>query len=97
MNEVYNKFKSRKFWIAIAAILASIGASISGLVIGKYDLTMVGTICVVISSSIYSAVNAYQNVAFYEIDNAASPTVIQHEYPDMETIGVTYTNETGEG
>lgn len=54
-----NKFLSRKFLLAVAAFLASVGAGITGLVINNYDLTVVGAICTILSSGIYAACEAY--------------------------------------
>lgn len=59
MNNKTN-WKSRKFWISVAAFLASIGAGITGLVIKEYDLTTVGVLCSVFAAGIYAACNAYQ-------------------------------------
>lgn len=59
-NEVINmKLKSRKFWMAVAAFLASIGAAITGLATADKRLTMVGFICTTLSSGIYCAAEAY--------------------------------------
>ena len=38
------KFKSRKFWLSVAAALASLGAGISGLVVGNEKLALVSNI-----------------------------------------------------
>ena len=48
------KLKSRKFWIAVAAFLASIGAGLAGIA----DPT-VCTLCCVLSAAIYAACEAY--------------------------------------
>lgn len=48
------KLKSRKFWIAVAAFLASIGAGLAGVA----DPT-VCTVCCVLSAAIYAACEAY--------------------------------------
>lgn len=54
-----DKLKSRKFWICVAAGLASLGTGISGLVIGNQTLALVGGILVVVSSSIYAFCEAW--------------------------------------
>lgn len=82
MNEVYSKLKSRKFWITIAAMLAAIGTGVSGLVVGHYDLTVIGAICMVISSCIYAVANAYQNAAYI---NANAPDQIV-QYTPADTV-----------
>lgn len=53
------KLKSRKFWLAVAAFLASIGSSIAGLVSHNEILAAVGITCTVLSAAIYAAAEAY--------------------------------------
>lgn len=53
------KLKSRKFWLAAAAFLGSIGTSIAGLTIGIPAITITGTICSIVSAGIYAAAEAY--------------------------------------
>ena len=53
------KLKSRKFWVCVAAILASLGTGISGIVVGDQSLAIVGSILTVISAAIYAGVEAF--------------------------------------
>ena len=53
------KFQSRKFWLCVAAALASLGTGISGLVQGNEKLALAGGILLVISSSIYAFCEAW--------------------------------------
>ena len=53
------KFNSRKFLISLAAFLASLGGSIGGIVTENHTLTIVGTVCTVLSAAIYAACEAY--------------------------------------
>ena len=53
------KLQSRKFWLCVAAALASLGTGISGLVQGNETLALAGGILLVISSSIYSFCEAW--------------------------------------
>ena len=46
------KLTSRKFWICVAAMLASIATSISGLHSGNEVIATIGVICGVISAAI---------------------------------------------
>ena len=57
------KLTSRKFWISVAAFLGSIAVSISGIVTGEKWVTIVGTVCGVLSAAIYAAVEAYVDAA----------------------------------
>lgn len=53
------KLKSRKFWLATAAGLASVGASIAGLASANEAVATVGLVCTVTSAAIYAAAEAY--------------------------------------
>lgn len=52
-------YKSRKFWISVAACAASISTSIAGLATDNQTITTVGIVCGVVSAAIYAAVEAY--------------------------------------
>ena len=54
-----SKLKSRKFWMSVAAFLASIGASIAGIATESKAITVTGIICTMLSSAIYAAAEAY--------------------------------------
>ena len=48
------KLLSRKFWICVAAFLGSIATSISGIVTDNQTITIIGTVCGILSAAIYS-------------------------------------------
>lgn len=48
-----NKWTSRKFWLAIATFLGSIGTSIAGLAIDNKYIATVGIVCSVVGTAIY--------------------------------------------
>lgn len=54
-----NKLTSRKFWICVAAMLASIATSIAGLQTGNTTIAAVGTVCGIISAAIYAFCEAW--------------------------------------
>jgi hypothetical protein len=54
-----SKLKSRKFWMCVAAFLASIGASIAGIATDNKAITVTGIVCTMLSSAIYAAAEAY--------------------------------------
>lgn len=54
-----SKLSSRKWWMMLAAVLASLGTGISGIVAGNQTLTIAGSILCVISASIYAGAEAY--------------------------------------
>ena len=53
------KLSSRKFWICVAAALASLGTGISGIVAGNQTLAIIGSVCTVISAAIYAFCEAW--------------------------------------
>ena len=53
------KLQSRKFWLTVAAVLASLGTGITGIVQGNETLTIIGSVLTVISAAIYAGVEAY--------------------------------------
>lgn len=54
-----SKWTSRKFWISVAAFLASIATSISGFAVANSTIATVGIVCGVIAAAIYAAAEAY--------------------------------------
>lgn len=58
MNDLTRKLSSRKFWISVAAFLGSIAVSVSGIVTGEKWVTIIGTVCGVLSAAIYAACEA---------------------------------------
>ncbi len=57
--DLKQKLLSRKFWLALSAMLASLGTGISGIVAGNQTLAIVGAVLTVISSSIYAFCESY--------------------------------------
>lgn len=53
------KLTSRKFWICVAAFLASVATSIAGITTDNQTILAVGTICGVLSAAIYAGAEAY--------------------------------------
>lgn len=54
-----DKLTSRKFWICVAAMLASIATSISGITTANQTVTIIGTICGIASAAIYAFCEAW--------------------------------------
>lgn len=59
MNDLIRKLTSRKFWVAVAAMLASIGTSIAGLASSNTQVAQIGIVCTVVSAAIYAFAEAY--------------------------------------
>lgn len=53
------KLKSRKFWICVAAFLASIATSISGIATSNQTITIIGTACGILAAAIYAFCEAW--------------------------------------
>lgn len=53
------KLTSRKFWICVAAFLASIAVSITGLHSNNTTVVAIGTVCGIISAAIYAFCEAW--------------------------------------
>lgn len=78
-----SKWTSRKFWLAVAAFLASLGTGITGLVTDNETVALVGGILTVVSAAIYAFCEAYVD--------AASVKSTKNEY--VEQISVTSTKD----
>lgn len=63
MRDFLTKISSRKFIIAVAAFLASLGAGITGISTGDQKLAAVGIACTILSAAIYQATEAYVDAA----------------------------------
>ncbi len=53
------KLTSRKFWICVAAFLASIATSIAGICTTNQAITIIGTVCGILSAAIYAFCEAW--------------------------------------
>lgn len=54
-----NKLTSRKFWICVAAFLASIATSIAGIKSENQTVLIIGTVCGILSAAIYAFCEAW--------------------------------------
>lgn len=53
------KLTSRKFWICVAAFLASIATSIAGITTDNQTVLIIGTVCGILSAAIYAFCEAW--------------------------------------
>ena len=67
-------WKSRKFWICVAAALASLGTGIAGIATGNQTVAMIGAICTVASAAIYSFCEAWVDQASVSSNTTATTT-----------------------
>lgn len=63
-----NKLTSRKFWICVAAMLASIATSIAGISTENQTVIIIGTVCGIISAAIYAFCEAWVDAKAVSVD-----------------------------
>ena len=66
------KLKSRKFWICVAAFLASIATSIAGIQTENQTIVVVGTVAGILSAAIYAFCEAWVDAASCKYDGLAT-------------------------
>ena len=76
-QEILTKLKSRKFWLTVAAFLASIATSITGLATANTTLAEAGIICGVLSTAIYAAAEAYVDASSQYANSTTTTTTKQ--------------------
>lgn len=81
-----HKLQSRKFWIAVAAALGSIGTSIAGLATDNEVIVAVGVICATASAAIYAAAEAYVDGAAAKANTNATQTTITATANNSKTV-----------
>lgn len=63
------KLTSRKFWICVAAMLASIATSIAGIHSNNATVIAIGTICGIVSAAIYAFCEAWVDSKAVNVNN----------------------------
>lgn len=77
------KLTSRKFWICVAAMLASIAASIKGITSDNQTVIIIGTVCGIASAAIYAFCEAWVDSKAVHIDAMdCLMSIIDHEKED---------------
>ena len=62
-DEILSKLTSRKFWLAVAALVASIGTTLTGLNSGNDVIAIIGIACTALSAGIYAFAEAWTDAA----------------------------------
>lgn len=65
------KLTSRKFWVCVAAMLASIATSIAGIHSNNPTVIAIGTICGIVSAAIYAFCEAWVDAKAVDTRNMA--------------------------
>lgn len=63
-----SKLTSRKFWICVAAFLASIATSISGICTDNQTIIIIGTVCGILSAAIYAFCEAWVDANAVDVE-----------------------------
>lgn len=71
-EDLLRKLTSRKFWLALAAMLGSIGTSIAGIQTGDDIVAAIGVTASVLSAAIYAAAESYVDAARIEAEQGAT-------------------------
>ena len=61
-----NKWTSRKFWLAVASFLGSIGTSITGLATNNKYIVSIGIVCSILATGIYQVCESIVDLAHKE-------------------------------
>lgn len=74
METMIRKLTSRKFWICVAAFLASVATSVTGLQSNNQIVASIGIICSIVSAAIYASAEAYVDAARKETNPEETKT-----------------------
>lgn len=86
MNELKQKLASRKFWLALAAFLGSVGSSIAGIATQNETLAAFGVLCATLSAGIYAAAEAYVDSARLQADVTYTQKQVTATATDKATV-----------
>lgn len=76
------KLTSRKFWVCVAAMLASIATSVAGIHSNNSTVIAIGTICGITSAAIYAFCEAWVDAKAVDARNTAQAmfNVLMNEF-----------------
>lgn len=78
-----DKLKSRKFWVCVAAFLGSVATSIAGLYTSNQTITIIGTVCGIVSAAIYAFCEAWVDAKAVDAGEIARAIIDQYENGDF--------------
>ena len=88
-EDMKRKLTSRKFWLAVAAFLASVGTGLGGVFTDQPAVAAVGGVCCVLSCGIYAACEAY--VDGKSLSSDQSTTVFNVSgHASQDTVGLLF-------
>ena len=75
-DELKRKLTSRKFWLAVAAFLGSIGSGIAGLATQNEVVASIGIVCAMLSAAIYAAAESVVDAANASANTTATTKAV---------------------
>lgn len=85
-EELIQKLTSRKFWLAIAAFLASAGSAVGGMATGNDTLAGAGVVCCAISAGIYAFAEAYVDGERAKANSTTTTKTVTAQATDKATV-----------
>lgn len=86
MQTFLQKISSRKFWMAVAAFLASIGGTCAGFASNNEGVMIAGVVCTAISAAIYAGSEAYVDAAREGSNTISTTTTVTASTTSKETV-----------
>ncbi len=75
-EDIIKKLTSRKFWLAVAAFLGSVAASVTGLMTDNTTIAGIGIVCGVLSAAIYAACESMVDAANASANTTATTKAV---------------------
>jgi drug/metabolite transporter (DMT)-like permease len=75
-DDIKRKLTSRKFWLAVAAFLGSIGSGIAGLATQNETVAGIGIVCAMLSAAIYAAAESVVDAANASANTTATTKAV---------------------
>jgi hypothetical protein len=75
-DDIKRKLTSRKFWLAVAAFLGSIGSSVAGLMTDNQTVASIGVVCAMLSAAIYAAAESMVDAANASANTTATTKAV---------------------
>lgn len=82
-----DKLKSRKFWVCVAAFLGSIATSIAGLYTSNQTITIIGTVCGILSAAIYAFCEAWVDARAVDAGEIAAAIIDLYNEQESDDDG----------
>lgn len=81
------KLTSRKFWVCVAAFLGSIATSIAGIYTSNQTVTIIGTVCGILSAAIYAFCEAWVDAKAVDTRDIAAAIIDLYNEQESDNDG----------